>query len=85
MNFSKLTIGYGITGSFCTFSKSKKAVENLVALGTKVIPIFSYHVQEMDTRFGNAKEYIEEICTITIVKESIRFRKQNQLALKFVR
>ncbi|MEE1078523.1 MAG: dipicolinate synthase subunit B [Agathobacter sp.] len=65
MNFSKLTIGYGITGSFCTFSKSKKAVENLVALGTKVIPIFSYHVQEMDTRFGNAKEYIEEICTIT--------------------
>ena len=65
MNFSKLTIGYGITGSFCTFSKSKKAVEKLMTLGAKVIPIFSYHVQEMDTRFGDAKAYIEEICAIT--------------------
>lgn len=65
MDFSNCTVGYGITGSFCTFSKARKAVEQLVELGANVIPIFSFHAQEFDTRFGSAKEFSDGLCELT--------------------
>lgn len=65
MDLSSYTIGYGITGSFCTFEKTKIAVGELVKLGAAVVPIFSYNVQRMDTRFGGAKEFMEAIEEIT--------------------
>lgn len=65
MDLSSYTIGYGITGSFCTFEKTKIAVGELVKLGAAVVPIFSYNVQRMDTRFGGAKEFIEAVEEIT--------------------
>jgi dipicolinate synthase subunit B len=40
-------------------------VERLKELGANVIPVFSFHTQEMDTRFGSAKEFVEGICEIT--------------------
>ena len=42
MDFSKYTIGFGITGSFCTHDKIKKEVQRLVDMGANVISIFSY-------------------------------------------
>ena len=65
MDLSSYTIGYGITGSFCTFEKTKIAVGELVKLGAAVVPIFSYNVQKMDTRFGGAKEFMEAVEEIT--------------------
>lgn len=65
MDFDKYNIGFGITGSFCTFAKARKAVEHLCEMGANVIPIFSFNAQTCDTRFGNAKEYVEGICEIT--------------------
>lgn len=65
MDFSNCTIGYGITGSFCTFSKTRKAVEHLVELGANVVPMFSFHAQQLDTRFGSAKEFADGLCEIT--------------------
>jgi dipicolinate synthase subunit B len=65
MDFSNYNIGYGITGSFCTFAKARKAVEHLKELGANVIPIFSFHAQTCDTRFGSAKEFVDGICAIT--------------------
>lgn len=65
MDFSNYNIGYGITGSFCTFSKARKAVEHLKELGANVVPIFSFNAQSCDTRFGSAKEFVEGICTIS--------------------
>lgn len=65
MDFSDFNIGYGITGSFCTFAKAKKEVMELTEMGANVIPIFSYQAQSCDTRFGNAREFVEEICAIT--------------------
>lgn len=65
MDLSSYTIGYGITGSFCTFEKTKIAVGELVKLGAAVVPIFSYNVQSMDTRFGGAKEFMEAVEEIT--------------------
>ena len=65
MDFSKYNIGFGITGSFCTFAKARKEVEHLCDMGANVIPVFSFQAQKCDTRFGSAKEYVEVICEIT--------------------
>lgn len=65
MDFSNCNIGYGITGSFCTFAKTKKEIVRLTEMGANVIPIFSYQAQSCDTRFGNAKEFVERVCEIT--------------------
>lgn len=47
MDFSKYTIGFGITGSFCTHEKIKKEIQRLVDLGATVIPVFSYQTQSL--------------------------------------
>ena len=65
MDFSNCNIGYGITGSFCIFAKTRKEVVQLTEMGANVIPIFSYQAQSCDTRFGSAKEFVEGICEIT--------------------
>ncbi len=65
MDFSGYHIGYGITGSFCTFAQSRKAVHRLKEMGAQITPIFSYQTQTTDTRFGSAKEFVEGICEIT--------------------
>ena len=65
MDFSNCNIGYGITGSFCTFAKTRKEVVQLTEMGANVIPIFSYQAQSCDRRFGSAKEFVEGICEIT--------------------
>lgn len=65
MDFSNCNIGYGITGSFCTFAKTRKEIIRLTEMGANVIPIFSYQTQNCDTRFGNAREFVEGVCEIT--------------------
>ena len=65
MDFSNYHIGYGITGSFCTFAQTRKAVMQLKEMGAKITPIFSYQTQTTDTRFGSAKEFVEGICDLT--------------------
>ena len=75
MDFSNYNIGYGITGSFCTFSKSRKEVIRLKEMGANVIPVFSFAAQSCDTRFGSAREYVDGICEIT-ENEGIRTLSQ---------
>lgn len=65
MDLSNCNIGYGITGSFCTFARTKKEIRKLTEMGAHVIPIFSYQTQTCDTRFGKAKEFLEEVREIT--------------------
>jgi dipicolinate synthase subunit B len=65
MDLSNYNIGFGITGSFCTFAKARKEVARLKEMGANVIPIFSFHAQSCDTRFGSAKEFVDGICEIT--------------------
>ncbi len=65
MDFSNYHIGYGITGSFCTFAQTRKAVQKLKDMGAQITPIFSYATQNTDTRFGSAKEFVDGICEIT--------------------
>ncbi len=65
MDFANYNIGYGITGSFCTFAKARKEVIRLTEMGANVIPIFSFQTLSCDTRFGSAKEFVDGICDIT--------------------
>lgn len=59
------TVGIAITGSFCTFDKITTAIQELVEDGAHVIPIFSEHAQTLDTRFGQADEFVKQIEKIT--------------------
>lgn len=61
----KLTVGLAFTGSFCTFAKIREAVDRLAGQKIRVIPIYSDHVQQMDTRFGTAEEFQKDIEEIT--------------------
>ena len=59
------TIGYAVTGSFCTHEKIKKVIEELVNQGEKVIPVFSPICQHTDSRFGKCEDFIKDIQKIT--------------------
>ena len=75
MDFSNCNIGYGITGSFCTFAKTRKEIIRLTEMGANVIPIFSYQAQSCDTRFGSARDFVDGVCEIT-GNEGIRSMQQ---------
>ncbi len=59
------TIGFALTGSYCTFSKVIPQMEVLVHQGYRVIPIISEHTSLTDTRFGTAEKWKEHITAIT--------------------
>lgn len=59
------TVGFAITGSFCTYEKIKDVVRRLVEEDNRVIPIFSNSAQTVNCRFGNARDFIIEIQEIT--------------------
>ncbi len=65
-----ITLGYAITGSFCTIQESLKALKTLSKYDIKIIPILSETVYNTDTRFGKAKDIIsqvEEICKQKVI------------------
>lgn len=59
------TIGFALTGSFCTLAQILPMMQNLVNKGANVVPIISRAVAETDTRFGKAQDFIEQITAIT--------------------
>ena len=58
-------IGYAVTGSFCTFSKTLDVMKELVESGYDVVPIFSYNTANLDTRFYKAQDFFDEVVKIT--------------------
>ncbi len=66
MERKEITLGYGITGSFCTHAKSLEVLKTLVENGRcEVIPILSETVCTTDTRFGRADTFREQVEAIT--------------------
>ena len=65
MKFKDLKIGFALTGSFCTFSKTIPKIKELVNEGAEVLPIMSNNAYELDTKFGKAKDFISQIEEIT--------------------
>lgn len=62
---SKLRIGFVLTGSFCTFSKVMPVIQALIERGDTVTPILSDNAGTLDTRFGTAAHWREELTALT--------------------
>ena len=58
-------IGFVLTGSFCTFQKTIPKIKELKEQGADILPIMSFHSYHLDTKFGKAKDFIQEIEEIT--------------------
>ena len=65
MNLGGKRIGFVITGSFCTFRKTIDELKKIIKLGAKVVPIMSENSYTLDTKFGKAEDFINEIEEIT--------------------
>lgn len=61
----KTSIGFAMTGSFCTFEVVLKQMEELVRRGYEVLPILSFNAAQCDTRFMTAEHLRERILAIT--------------------
>ena len=58
-------IGFAFTGSFCTFKIVLEELKKIKKENADIIPIMSYNSYKLDTKFGTAKEFIDEIKNIT--------------------
>ncbi len=65
MNLEGKRIGFGLTASHCTYEDVFPQMERLKQLGAEVVPIVSYNVKNVDTKFGKAKDHIQRIEDIT--------------------
>jgi len=59
------TIGWGLTGSHCTFEETMPQIKRLVDAGARVIPVVSHTVMSTDTRFGTSASWQEQLLEIT--------------------
>ena len=66
LNLQGKKIGFCLTGSFCTFKTTIEQMKEIVKLGGDILPIMSFNAYSINSKFGNAKEFIDEdiICSI---------------------
>ncbi len=65
-----IKIGYAICGSFCTFRRTIDEMRILAQKGADIYPIMSQNAYSLDTRFGKASDFvdeIEEICGKSVI------------------
>ena len=65
MNLKGIKIGFCLTGSFCTFKKTIEQMKVLAKEEAEIIPIMSYSAYNLDTKFGKAEDFRNEIEHIT--------------------
>jgi dipicolinate synthase subunit B len=58
-------IGFGLTGSHCTYDAVYPQIEALVKAGADVVPIVTATVKQTETRFGKGEDWIERIENLT--------------------
>ena len=71
MNIEGKKVGFAFTGSFCTFKTVLEELKKLKKSGADIIPIMSYNAYNLDTKFGKAQEYIDQVKDITEKEEII--------------
>lgn len=65
MDIKNKTIGVAFTGSFCTYKKAFLELERLKACNCNVYTIFSERSASINSRFGNADDFIKKAEEIT--------------------
>ena len=61
----KVTIGFAMCGSYCTFEKSIEQLKHLAEQGYDILPIMSENAYSIDTRFGKSEDIVRIIEDIT--------------------
>ena len=64
-------VGFAFTGSFCTFKSVIEELKKIKNEKADILPIMSYNSYNLDTKFGKAQEYIDQIKEITEKEEII--------------
>jgi dipicolinate synthase subunit B len=65
MSLNGKRIGFGLTGSHCTYDAIYPEIEKLVNAGAEVLPIVTFTVKSTETRFGKGEDWIERIEVLT--------------------
>ncbi len=58
-------IGFGLTGSHCTYDEVMPQIQRLVAEGAEVLPVASLTVMSTNTRFGDGEDWVRKLEEIT--------------------
>lgn len=58
-------IGFGITGSHCTYEQVVPQVEELIEAGAQVTAFVTYTVKNTVTRFGDGRDWVKKVEEIT--------------------
>ncbi|MET3288550.1 UNVERIFIED_CONTAM: dipicolinate synthase subunit B [Brevibacillus sp. OAP136] len=59
------TIGFGLSGSHCTFEETMPQIQRLKDAGARVIPIVSNTLMTTDTRFGTSASWQQKLRDLT--------------------
>lgn len=65
MSLKGKRIGFGITGSHCTYEEIYPEIEKLVKADAEVLPVVTWTVKNTDTRFGKGEDWIAKIEELT--------------------
>lgn len=65
MSLEGVRIGIALTGSFCTYDKIFKEIQNIVNEKAIVYTIFSNSSQAINSRFGNADDFMDKAYKLT--------------------
>ncbi|MFH7818687.1 dipicolinate synthase subunit B [Neobacillus thermocopriae] len=65
MSLKGKRIGFGLTGSHCTYDAVFPEIEKLVQEGAEVVPIVTFTVKNTDTRFGKGENWVQRIEKLT--------------------
>jgi dipicolinate synthase subunit B len=58
-------IGFGLTGSHCTYDAVVPQIKKLMAEGAEVLPVATSTVRLTNTRFGDGEEWVKKLEEIT--------------------
>ncbi len=65
MSLQGKKIGFGLTGSHCTYDAVFPEIEKLVNAGAEVLPVVTFTVKNTETRFGKGEDWVQRIEELT--------------------
>ena len=65
MSLKGRKVGVAFTGSFCTYKKVFDELQKLADEGAEIQTIFSDAAKSIDSRFGNAEDFVAKARSIT--------------------
>ncbi|MBW8348921.1 dipicolinate synthase subunit B [Bacillus sp. IITD106] len=65
MSLAGKRIGFGMTGSHCTYDAVIPELERLMEQGAEVIPVVTFTLKNTNTKFGDGEDWVAKIEEIT--------------------